>query len=113
MCNYRKDLKNYDHKGIPGSLQNLILFENLTNLFKNLSKNATQQYAGEDCTQGNESLNAIMARKASKSTYRPSESADFRFAYAVSKKNKGTSYLFQTIQFLGMQLGEKLNSSTW
>ena len=64
-CGYTNDPENYVHKTIPGGFKNEILFEKLKNVFNSLADNAETFFAGAS-GQANESLNAIMARKAPK-----------------------------------------------
>lgn len=80
-------------KNIPGGLKNSILFEELKSIFNKLGDN-TESFVAGSSTQGNESLNSIIARKAPKSVfYSSSESYDFRVASAVAQKNLGEKYV--------------------
>lgn len=89
---FTQDSENYDHRIIPGGIQDPELFEVLREIFDKLAKNADKYSAGAS-SNANESLNATMASKAPKSRcYSKTASADFRFACAVGQKNIGEGY---------------------
>ncbi|KAK2578739.1 hypothetical protein KPH14_012590 [Odynerus spinipes] len=77
-CGFKKDPKNYQHSNILNkSFKNPRLFEELKSIFDRLSANA-DKFAVTASSQANESLNAVMARKAPKALcYSLSESADY------------------------------------
>lgn len=92
-CGYNEDKENYVHKVIPGGFQDPILFQELKKRFDKLADNA-QKFSNGASSNANESLNAMMASKAPKSTcYSRTASADYRFACAIGQKNVGEGYV--------------------
>ncbi|KAK0171516.1 hypothetical protein PV327_011158 [Microctonus hyperodae] len=89
---YIADKENYVHKVIPGGFEDPILFKELKKIFDKLASNA-QKFSNGASSNANESLNAMMASKASKSRcYSRTASADYRFACAIGQKNIGEGY---------------------
>ena len=88
-CGFVQSKENYEHATVVGGLKNQILFEELKTIFCKLSENA-ETFVSCALTQGNESLNNIISRKAPKGVpYEFSESYDYRVArslHSVSQK---------------------------
>ncbi|KAK0157033.1 hypothetical protein PV327_011446, partial [Microctonus hyperodae] len=101
-CGFKKNPETYKHSTVHGGFKNQILFNTLVEEFKNLAKNASQ-FVGGGSTQGNESVNSIMARKAPKSVcYSVSESCDFRYGCTrlLQREGKLSEKLLNTSDFV-------------
>ena len=74
-------------------LKNPELHQALTDLFQKYARNSAK-FSAAASSQGNESLNGIMAHKVPRNRcYSQSESADYRWASSICTKNDGESYL--------------------
>ena len=100
--------KNGKHANLPRgkSLTSPLLRKALTKIFiKDLIPHA-EQLAQLGSSQGNESFNMLLVRKAPKANhYSSSRSLSFRLAAAVSQKNEGYSYVPDAHEKLGLSPG--------
>ncbi|XP_052088170.1 uncharacterized protein LOC127725289 [Mytilus californianus] len=99
-CNYHKDPENYKHKSLPygKNLNGEEMFADLSKLFDTYAKNS-DKLANCGSSQGNESLNQIIALKAPKAKhFGSSESLPFRVCVGVIQKNEGRSYIPQVYE---------------
>ncbi|CAC5394608.1 unnamed protein product [Mytilus coruscus] len=99
-CNYHKDPENYKHESLPygNNLNVEEMFADLSKLFDTYAKNS-DKLANCGSSQGNESLNQIIALKAPKAKYfGSSESLPFRVCVGVFQKNEGRSYIPQVYE---------------
>ena len=108
-CGYVQSKENYKHATVVGGLKNQILFEELKTIFFKLSENA-ETFVSCTSTQGNESLNNIISRKAPKSVpYECSEPYDYRVACSIAQKNRGEQYVQDTLKKWSQSPGSHLS----
>ncbi|KAK0170502.1 hypothetical protein PV328_008340 [Microctonus aethiopoides] len=115
LYNHRENCGEWCQRKNGVGLQKVILhdkhlYNNLHNIFNKYANNAPK-FSVVTSSQGNESLNNIMAHKAPKNNcYSLSESADFRLASAVASKNDGDSYLMKVKKILSLSPGKDTES---
>ncbi|KAE8752649.1 hypothetical protein FOCC_FOCC000771 [Frankliniella occidentalis] len=110
-CGYKRDPENYDHRTVPGGFTNEQLREDLIDVFNKLADNANK-FSAAASSNSNESINSMMARKCPKNTcLSMSESADFRYAAVVGKKNLGEVYTQKTMELTTLSPGIPFNTS--
>ena len=108
-CGYVQSKENYEHATVVGGLKNQILFEELKTIFFKLSENA-ETFVSCASTQGNESLNNTISRKAPKGVpYECSESYDYRVACSIAQKNRGEQYIQDTLKKWSLSPGSHLS----
>ncbi|XP_063412530.1 uncharacterized protein LOC134722744 [Mytilus trossulus] len=107
-CNYHKDPENYKHKSLPygKDLNGEEMFADLSKLFDSYAKNS-HKLANCGSSQGNESLNQIIALKAPKAKhFGSSQSLPFRVCVGVIQKNEGRSYIPQVYEAHNLSPGK-------
>ena len=89
-------------------LKNEIIFQHINKLFSDLADNANK-FVLAGLTQAYESLNNSMASYCPKSiSYSTSESADYRFACVVARKNLDSDYILKIFEKLNLSYPKKL-----
>lgn len=105
-CNFSKNKESYRHSVIDKGFKDRTLFINLKTLFSSLAKKSSTFSSGAS-SNVNESINAMLVSKSSKSRmYGLSPAADFRAACTVNKKNDGEQFIDELGRKLNLSLGK-------